>query len=77
MTPAMEYEAYCSDKERREIAYRKALRCADCEHCHKWDAKAGGGTVPVGFCTLLDMPLAKGELESSQWDVCGEEGMQE
>ncbi len=72
MEPHVQAESYWSDLQQVRIQVLKRFTCRECEHCHSWRAKANGGSVPVGFCTMQEMPLDASELDSSQWDMCGE-----
>ena len=77
MEPHVQQESYWSALERTRIDVMRAFSCKECEHCHSWQAKAGGGTVPVGFCKRQDMPLDASDLRTSQWDMCGDDLLEE
>ena len=73
MTPAAQAEAYHSEEERERIARAKKLRCIDCDSARAWCV--GGTNMQTGYCTLHDMPLSSGELQSSHWDMCGTDAL--
>lgn len=69
ITPAAQAEAYYTDEERERTAKAKKLRCIDCDSARAWCV--GGTNMQTGYCMKHDMPLSSGELQSSQWDMCG------
>lgn len=72
-SPATQAESYWDGLQKARMQVLKSFRCRECRNCFSWRAKAGdGGTVDVGFCGLHEMPLDHSDLESSQWDMCGE-----
>ena len=70
MEPHIQAECHWSDLQRLRV---KVLTCKECDHCRAWTAKAGSGTVPVGFCMRNELPLTAQDLRTSQWDMCGDE----
>lgn len=73
MTPAAQAEAYYSEEERERVAMAKKLRCIDCDYARAWCI--GGTSMQTGYCVLHDMPLSSSELQSSQWDMCGNDAI--
>lgn len=73
ITPAAQAEAYYTDEERERTAKAKKLRCIDCDSARAWCV--GGTNMQTGYCMKHDMPLSSGELQSSQWDMCGTDAM--
>lgn len=71
--PHVQAESYLGELERLRIKVLKSVTCKECDHCRSWTAKANGGTVPVGFCMRSELPLSAEELRTSQWDMCGDE----
>lgn len=69
MTPAAQAE----EEERERIERAKKLRCIDCDSARAWCV--GGTNMQTGYCTLNDMPLSSSELQSSQWDMCGNDAI--
>lgn len=65
-------EAYYSEEEREMIERAKTLRCIECDSARAWCV----GGMQVGYCVLNDMPLSGGELQSSQWDMCGTDALE-
>ena len=61
------------DLQRLRIKVLKSVTCNECDHCRACAAIAGSGTVPVGFCMRNESPLTAQDLRTSQWDMCGDE----
>ena len=73
MEPHIQAESYWSDLQRLRIKVLKSCTCKECDHCRAWQARANGGSVPVGFCMRCELPLTAQDLRTSQWDMCGDE----
>lgn len=71
--PAAQAEAHCTEEERERTATAKRLRCIECDSARAW--RVGGTSIQTGYCTKHDMPLSSGELQSSQWDMCGTDAL--
>ena len=71
--PHVQAESCWGELERLRIKVLKSVTCKECDHCRSWTAKANGGTMPVGFCMRSELPLNAQDLRTSQWDMCGDE----
>lgn len=72
-SPAQQAESHWQALREIQEAVLRETECRDCPHCHWWQASFAGASIPVGWCDFMEQPLDAGDLRTSQWDMCGED----
>lgn len=73
MSPAQQADEHYRREHEEDVRLLKQTLCKECDHCHAWKAEFAGAHIPVGWCDFEEMPLTASDLESTQWEMCGEE----
>ncbi len=76
-SPAAQAESHWQRLLALQETVLRETPCRECSHCHHWLARFAGASIPVGWCDFQEQPLDAGDLNSTQWDMCGFDLMEE